>query len=62
MLVVTRRTRCAAILVEGGFINNPGEAKQIARPEYRDSLARAIADGVTSYHATSAGTKLAGAR
>jgi N-acetylmuramoyl-L-alanine amidase len=47
---VVRQTRCAAVLVEGGFINNPAAARAIARPEYRDRLAIAIAEGVSAYH------------
>jgi N-acetylmuramoyl-L-alanine amidase len=47
---VVRQTRCAAVLVEGGFINNPSAARAIATPEYRDRLAIAIADGVSTYH------------
>ena len=48
-LYVVRHTRCAAVLVEGGFINNPLEARMIANSEYRDRLARSIAEGVMSY-------------
>jgi N-acetylmuramoyl-L-alanine amidase len=47
---VVRLTRCPAVLVEGGFINNPARARAIARPEYRERLAGAIAEGVAAYH------------
>jgi N-acetylmuramoyl-L-alanine amidase len=62
-LYVVRHTRCPAVLVEAGFISNPLEARLIANPEYRDRLARAIAEGVMSYQKTrprrSSPTKLA---
>jgi len=51
-LYVVRHTRCPAVLVEGGFINNPLEARLISNPEYRDRLASAIAEGVMSYQKT----------
>jgi N-acetylmuramoyl-L-alanine amidase len=35
-----------AVLVEFGFISHPEESKRLGRPEYREQLARAIADGV----------------
>jgi N-acetylmuramoyl-L-alanine amidase len=46
---VVRHARCAAVLVEGGFINNPAQAKQISQPSYRETLAAAIADGIMDY-------------
>lgn len=48
-LAVVRYTRCAAVLVEGGFLNNPREAKKLAQPAYRERLATAIAEGVAAY-------------
>jgi N-acetylmuramoyl-L-alanine amidase len=51
-LYVTRHTRCPAVLVEGGFINNPLEAQIISNAEYRERLARAIAEGIMSYQKT----------
>jgi N-acetylmuramoyl-L-alanine amidase len=47
---VVRLTRCPAVLVEGGFLNNPAEARRLADPGYRTQLAAAIADGVQAYH------------
>ena len=47
---VVRHTRCPAILVEGGFVNNPAEARKLANPRYRDQIAAAICDGVVAYH------------
>jgi len=35
--------------VECGFISNAFEARLISNPEYRDRLAKAIAEGVMSY-------------
>jgi N-acetylmuramoyl-L-alanine amidase len=37
------------VLVEGGFLNNPREAKKLAQPAYRERLATAIAEGVAAY-------------
>jgi N-acetylmuramoyl-L-alanine amidase len=48
-LAVVRRTRCPAVLVEGGFLNNPIEARKLAREDYRERLASAVADGVGAY-------------
>jgi N-acetylmuramoyl-L-alanine amidase len=48
-LHVLRHTRCPAVLVECGFISNPMESRTIAIPEYRDRLAKSIAEGVMSY-------------
>lgn len=48
-LAVVRLTRCPAVLVEGGFLNNPVEAKKIAQEDYRERLAEALADGVGLY-------------
>jgi N-acetylmuramoyl-L-alanine amidase len=51
-LYVVHHTRCPAVLVEGGFINNPLEAQLISNGEYRERLARAIAEGIMSYQKT----------
>jgi N-acetylmuramoyl-L-alanine amidase len=48
-LYVVRHTRGPAALVECGFITNLFEAQLIANSEYRDRLAKAIAEGVMSY-------------
>jgi N-acetylmuramoyl-L-alanine amidase len=50
-LAVVRLTRCPAVLVEGGFLNNPTEARKLAQPAYREALASAIAEGVATYQA-----------
>ncbi len=38
-----------AVLVEFGFISHPEESRKLARPEYRDRIAQAIADGVKAF-------------
>ncbi len=38
-----------AILIEGGFMSNPGEGKKIFDPGYRRQMARAIVDGILAY-------------
>ncbi len=38
-----------AVLVETAFISNPQEAKELASPEFRQSIAEAIARAVASY-------------
>jgi N-acetylmuramoyl-L-alanine amidase len=48
-LYVVRHTRCPAVLVECGFISNPFEARLIANTDYRDRLAKALAEGVMGY-------------
>jgi N-acetylmuramoyl-L-alanine amidase len=37
------------MLVETGFITNPGEEQRLDDPDYRARLASAIADGVRRY-------------
>lgn len=48
-LHMTRETKMPAILIECGFISNPAQEKQLATPEFRKKLARAIADGILAY-------------
>ncbi len=48
-LFVVRHTRCPAVLIEGGFLNNPLDARLLSNPEYRDRLAKAIVEGVVTY-------------
>lgn len=47
---VIRHSHCPAVLIEGGFINNPAQAKEIGTPEYRDKLATAIANAIATYN------------
>lgn len=49
--VVIRDATCPAILVEAGFLSNSAEEKKLVSPEYREALAKAIADGIMSYKA-----------
>jgi N-acetylmuramoyl-L-alanine amidase len=48
-----------SILVETGFISNPGEEHRLADPKYRAQAARAIFEGITEYFAS---TNSGGAR
>jgi len=48
---VLRRTQIPAILVEGGFVSETGDAKRIADPEWRKQLAESISVGVEGYRA-----------
>jgi N-acetylmuramoyl-L-alanine amidase len=47
--VVLKMTHSPAILVEGGFLTNPGEDREIADAAWRQKLALAVAGGVQSY-------------
>jgi N-acetylmuramoyl-L-alanine amidase len=44
-----------SILVETGFISNPGEERRLADPKYRTQAARAIFDGIAEYFASTNG-------
>ena len=44
-----------AILVETGFISNPGEERKMADPKYRAQAARAIFEGIKEYLASTNG-------
>lgn len=46
---VIKSTKVPAILVEGGFLSNEGEGKKIADARYLETLAQAIARGLTRY-------------
>ncbi len=46
---VIRETERPSILVESGFLSNPGEEKLILSAVYRDSLATGIVEGIKSY-------------
>ncbi len=46
---VLREAPCPAILVEAGFVSNASEERKILTTEYRDLLAKAIADGILAY-------------
>lgn len=46
---VLRTATMPAVLIEGGFLSDSGEQKQIADPKYRARLAQAIVQGVLDY-------------
>ena len=46
---VLRRNQLPAVLVECGFLTNPGEAARIVTPGARQNLAKAIAAGIERY-------------
>lgn len=48
-LAVLRLTTMPAILVELAFISNPREAILLSTPDFRQSCAQGIADGLTQY-------------
>ncbi len=45
-MAVLRYQNRPAVLVEGGYLSNTGEARRIATPEYRQSLAEGVARGL----------------
>lgn len=48
---VLRHIRVPAVLLEGGFLNDPTEGQRIATAQYRQQLGIAIAQGVQNYNA-----------
>lgn len=46
---VIRLATVPSILIEGGFLTNPEEAKAIATPEWRQNLAKSIAAGILGF-------------
>jgi len=53
--VVIRDVDIPGVLLEGGFMNHPVDARQIAGTAYRDAFARAILEGVNRYKSAVAG-------
>ena len=47
--VVLKTAAMPAILIEGGFMTNPGELKKIINAEHRPEMASAIVDGILAY-------------
>jgi len=47
--VVIRDIRIPGVLLEGGFVDHPNDARQIASVDYRQRMALAILDGVNAY-------------
>ena len=48
-LYVTRRVQGPAVLVEGGFVSHPAEARLLGDPAYRQKLADSVAAGILRY-------------
>ena len=46
---VLRYADCPAILVEAGFLSSSMEEQKVLRTDYRELLAKAIADGIVTY-------------
>lgn len=46
---VLRTAQMPAVLIEGGFMSDPQEARKIYSEKYRSQLAQAIVDGVLAY-------------
>ena len=44
---VLRGQNCPAVLIEGGYLSNPNEARRIADPAYRQQLAAAVASALS---------------
>jgi N-acetylmuramoyl-L-alanine amidase len=49
---VLRYATCPAILIEAGFLSNRVEEQKILSADYRDLLAKAIAEGILKYRRT----------
>lgn len=49
---VLRYANCPAILIEGGFLTSSSEEQRILRTDYRETLAKGIADGILAYKKT----------
>jgi N-acetylmuramoyl-L-alanine amidase len=47
-MTVVRGQNCPAILVEGGYLSDPREARRIADPAYRQKLAEAVAKALST--------------
>lgn len=60
-LGILRGQQRPAILVEGGYLSNPSEARQLAEAPYRQSLALAVARGITKWLSTPIGELAAAA-
>ncbi len=47
--MVLKEARIPAILIEGGFMTDPQDAKKIYDPEFRQRMARSIVNGILAY-------------
>jgi N-acetylmuramoyl-L-alanine amidase len=43
---VLHKQHCPAVLIEGGYLSNPHEARLIEIPEFRQKLAEAVASAL----------------
>lgn len=43
---VLQGQKCPAVLIEGGFLSNPAEARKIENPEFRQKLAEGVANAL----------------
>ena len=48
---VLRETKAPSVIVECGFLSNPGEEQRLQDPAYQKQLARGIVQGVAAYFA-----------
>jgi N-acetylmuramoyl-L-alanine amidase len=46
---VLRLSKMPGVLIEGGFLSNPVDARRIASPRWRTQYAKAVADGILAY-------------
>jgi N-acetylmuramoyl-L-alanine amidase len=60
-LLVLKFSECPAALVEPAFLSNPAEARRLETPEFREQIARALADGIDGYSAVLAAMRAPGA-
>ena len=49
-LAVIKYTKMPSVLVEGGFMDNPAEARLLNSNEYRDVFAKSLAKGICEYY------------
>jgi len=56
--VVIRDIQIPGVLIEGGFVTNPGDSRKIASSQYRQNMAYAISSAVTNYR-NAVGTQVA---
>jgi N-acetylmuramoyl-L-alanine amidase len=49
---VLRTLACPGVLVEAAYLSNDAEARRVAKPEFRQQIAEAVAEGVDNYAAT----------
>jgi N-acetylmuramoyl-L-alanine amidase len=45
-MAVLRGQNRPAVLIEGGYLSNPAEARKLANPEYRQAMADGVARGL----------------